>query len=114
MKFINSANQAFEIKNSDILEINLNKLGRPTGDESEKVFAKMITSASGASNQCRYAILVLNNQPYDPYGVDSHRESTLSLSFKQVSQQTYNSYVSYLKTKNSLYMTRAQRSFING
>jgi hypothetical protein len=114
MKFINSENQAFEINHTDVFEINLNKLGRPISDESEKIFAKTIGNTNSIPSQNKYAILVFNNQPYDPYGIDSHRESTLSLSLKQVSKQTHDMYVSYLKSKNSLYMTRAQRSFING
>ena len=110
MKFINSSENIENVDKIETSEISLNKLGRPTAADSEKTFAKMISS----QNQTKYAILVYNNQPYDPYGTDSHRESKLNLVLKQVSQQTYNYYVSYLKTKNSLYMTRAQRSFING
>ena len=109
MKFISSSDN-IEDTNIDISEICLNKLGRPTLENDEMIFAKCITS----KNQTKYAILVYNNQPYDPYGTDSHRESKLNLILKPVSQQTYNYYVSYLKTKNSLYMTRTQRSFING
>lgn len=110
MKFINSSDQIENIDKVEIHEICMNKLGRPINDGEEKVFTKSISS----KNQTKYAILILNNQPYDPYGVDSHRESKLNLELKQVSLETYNYYVSYLRTKNSLYMTRAQRSFING
>lgn len=115
MKFINSSDNIENIDKKDILEINLNKLGRPIANGNELIFAKSIftDSANGPVNK-KYAILVLNNQPYDPYGIDSHRESKLKLDLKPVSHDTYNHYISYLKTKNSLYMTRAQRSFING
>jgi hypothetical protein len=115
MKFISSSDNIDNIDNKQINEVLLNKLGRPVLDESERVFAKTITTDMGEGRvQMKYIILTFNNQPYDPYGADSHRESNLRLEYKTVSQQTHNYYVSYLKTKNSLYMTRAQRSFING
>ena len=115
MKFINSSDSVENIDKKEIHEVLLNKLGRPINNESERVFAKTVTTDIGEGRvQMKYAILTFNNQPYDPYGADSHRESNLRLEYKPVSQQTHNYYTSYLKTKNSLYMTRAQRSFING
>ena len=115
MKFISSSDSVENIDKKEIHEVLLNKLGRSITDESERVFAKTITTDMGEGRvQMKYAIITFNNQPYDPYGADSHRESNLRLEYKPVSQQTYNYYTSYLKSKNSLYMTRAQRSFING
>lgn len=108
MKFINSSSELNDVDQIDTFETEFNKLGRPSKDEP--VFAKMISSKS----QSKYAILVYKNQPYDPYGVDSHREANLDTQLKQVSKETFSNYISYLKTKNSLYMTRSQRSFING
>lgn len=110
MKFISSSDQVENIDQQETFEISINKVGRPIEKDSEQIFAQTISS----KNSTKYAILIHNNQPYDPYGIDSHRESKLTLKLKQVSQSTYNHYVSYLKTKNSLHMTRAQRSFING
>ncbi len=115
MKFINSSDNIENIDQKEVHEVSLNKLGRPVADKSERTFAKIITTDVGQGRiQNKYIILTFNSQPYDPYGADSHRESNLRLEYKTVSQQTHNYYVSYLKTKNSLYMTRAQRSFING
>jgi hypothetical protein len=115
MKFINSSDSVENIDKKEIHEVSLNKLGLPITDESERIFAKTITTDMGEGRiQMKYAILTFNNQPYDPYGADSHRESNLRLEYKPVSKQTHSYYTSYLKTKNSLYMTRAQRSFING
>jgi hypothetical protein len=115
MRYINSSDNVENIDKKDVTELTLNKFARPVDKENELVFAKTIftESPNGPINK-KYAILVFNNQPYDPYGVDSHRESKLRLDLKSVSLETYNLYVSYLRTKNSLYMTRAQRSFING
>lgn len=117
MKFVNSSDKIDEAGSKTILELGLNKLGQPVRDKSERVFATILTiSRNDDENdrQSRYGILTLNNQPYDPYGIDSHRESTLNLQLKQVNQQTYNYYTSYLQTKNKLFLTRTQRSFING
>jgi hypothetical protein len=115
MKFISSSDNVENIDKKEISELSINKIGRQVTDESERVFAKMITADIGDGRiQMKYVILAFNNQPYDPYGADSHRESNLRLEYKTVSKQTYDYYVSYLKSKNSLYMTRAQRSFING
>lgn len=115
MKFINSSDGVENIDKKEINEVSINKIGRTIINDSEKVFAKMITADIGDGRvQMKYVILTFNSQPYDPYGADSHRESNLRLEYKPVSKQTYDYYVSYLRSKNSLYMTRAQRSFING
>jgi len=115
MKFISSSDNIENIDKKQNVEILFNKVGRPTDGNNELVFAKTISVDIGNNqNQTKYFILIYKNQPYDPYGADSHRESNLKLELKSVSQQTYNYYISYLKTKNSLYMTRSQRSFING
>ena len=114
MKFINASSD-LEGLSQPIIEQCLNKLGQIAEIERERIFAKTIINQdkSGQKN-IKYTILVYNNQPYDPYGTDSHRESKLNLILKPVSSQTYDYYTTYLRTKNSLYMTRAQRSFING
>lgn len=96
-------------------EETYNKLGRISESEKEKVFA-IYTEADIGKDQLQktYSIITQNNSPYDPYGIDSHRESTLSLKLKRVAKQTFDYYILYLQTRNSLYMTRAQRSYING
>jgi hypothetical protein len=115
MKFISSSDNIENVDKKDSIEILFNKVGRPTDGNNELVFGKTISVDLGSGqNQIKYFILVYNSQPYDPYGTDSHREQNLRLELKSVSQKTYNYYLSYLKTKNSLYMTRAQRSFIDG
>jgi hypothetical protein len=115
MRFINSSENIENIDKKETHEVKINKIGRPFNNDTELAFAKMFTTSVGnGSTQIKHTILTYNNQPYDPYGTDSHRESRLNLVPKTVNSETYNYYVSYLKTKNSLYMTRTQRSFING
>ena len=51
--------------------------------------------------------------PYDPYGIDSHREKNLNTVLRTTSKQVFDDYITYLKTKNRLYMTKTQRNFIH-
>lgn len=111
MKFIEST----DIPKRTRQEFLYNKIGQTTTDAKEKTFAKFTEADVGKNKtQKKYYISVYNNVPYDPYGIDSHRESYLKTSLKTVSKQTFDYYILYLQTRNSLYMTRAQRSFING
>ena len=50
---------------------------------------------------------------YDPNGMYSHRESAIELKMSKIGKNTFDFYMLYLNTKNSLYLTRAQRSFLN-
>lgn len=91
-----------------------NRFGEPSKNK-EKVFARYNEiTLNGGAVQKRYFITTHNNCPYDPYGIDSHREQNLRTQLKSVSKQTFDYYMLYLKTRNLLYMTRTQRSFING
>lgn len=113
MKFVSSYSKSDHQKASS--EELYNKLGEPLTEDSDKVFAKYIATEIGNGQlQKKYFIRTHNNVPYDPSGPDSHREAHLKTDLKSVSKQTFDYYILYLKTKNSLYMTRAQRSFING
>lgn len=113
MRFVSSQEDRIE-ENSNIEEI-YNKLGILAESSKEKCFAKHTSkNIGGGKNQTKYYILTHNNVPYDPNGPDSHREAYLKMDMKSVSKQTFDYYIMYLKTRNSLYMTRAQRSYING
>ena len=112
MKFVDKF--SVEDTKRDVVEENYNKLGQQA-DKNEKVFAKFVDIDIGNDqSQKKFLILTHNNVPYDPNGVDSHRELWLRTELKAVSKQTFDYYLMYLQTKNSLYMTRTQRSFING
>jgi hypothetical protein len=113
MKFVESfSKEDFVLKTQEDL---FNKFGDTPAGEKDKVFAKYTKATLGnGAFQKKYYVLTHNNAPYDPTGIDSHRESTLNMQLKSVSQTTFDNYVLYLKTKNPIYMTKAQRSFING
>lgn len=111
MKYVETLNKPTTHKTEEAY----NKLGKIAESPKEKIFAIFKEADIGKEKlQKTYSIITQNNAPYDPYGIDSHREGTLSLKLKKVSQQTFDYYVLYLQTRNSLYMTRAQRSYING
>lgn len=114
MKFISSQEDSTNI-NKDCSEEHYNKIGLPVVNTKEKCFARFTTKDVGkGAKQSKYYIMTHNNIPYDPNGPDGHRELYLKLELKSVSKQTFDYYIMYLKTKNSLYMTRTQRSYING
>lgn len=90
-------------------EILFNKTGKEVSLSEEKVFAKIIDSNSGVS----YYVNTYNNQIYDPLGINANRERYLDTKLKKVSKDTFDFYLIYLQTNNSIYLTRANRRFIN-
>jgi|694.fasta_scaffold03072_11 hypothetical protein len=111
MKFVDSYSKTdFQ---PSIEEQAFNKNGNACSPK-DKVFAKFTeTTLNNGVKQLKYLIATYNNSPYDPKGTDSHREATLEIKLKSVSKSVFDYYMLYLKTKNALYMTRAQRSYIN-
>tara|TARA_A100001201_G_scaffold128629_1_gene113727 strand:+ start:3282 stop:3551 length:270 start_codon:yes stop_codon:yes gene_type:complete len=78
--------------------------------ENDTVFAECVDG----SVQKVYYVLTHNNALYDPLGTDAHRENSINKKLKTTSKQTFDYYLHYLKDKNRIYITRAQRSFIDG
>lgn len=112
MKFVESTSKEDFIPEK--FEQTYNRSGQ-LSENKEKVFARYNEiKLNGGAVQKRYFITTHNNCPYDPHGIDSHREQNLRTQLKSVSKQTFDYYMLYLKTRNLLYMTRTQRSFING
>lgn len=83
--------------------------------EQTRIFAKktVIEFNNGDVRKIQ-EVLTHNNLIYDFMGADSHRATRLELKLKKVGAKTFDYYLMYLQTKNSMYMTRAQRSLING
>lgn len=111
MKFVESFKKEDFVKPSE--SSMLDRAGNSTLDEKQ-AFAKSVVIDLGNANQTKYFVRTHNNVPYDPNGPYSHRETYLRTELKNVSKETFENYITYLKTRNQLYMTRAQRSFING
>lgn len=94
-------------------EVSYDKNGKETENTSQKVFAKLLSTNDNGINKISYFIATYNNAPYNTFGPESHRENTLNIALKKVSKNTFDYYIKFLQTNNSLYITRANRSFLN-
>lgn len=99
-----------DIIKEDVEEYSFDKRGSHVLSSKEVVFAKVIKPEG---KKDRHFVLTYNSAPHDPWGMYKNRERNLNMSMKIVSKETFDYYMLFLKTRNSLYMTRAQRSFIN-
>tara|TARA_Y100000361_G_scaffold34163_1_gene28643 strand:+ start:3048 stop:3371 length:324 start_codon:yes stop_codon:yes gene_type:complete len=106
MKYLDKNGQEETIKPK---ETSFNKKGSHVLNNKEKVFAKIVSS-KGSEN---YLISTYKNEIYDPIGLNSNRERYLETKLKTVSKDTFDFYLIYLQTNNSIYLTRANRRFIN-
>lgn len=82
------------------------------GEETHKLphHAKIIRTSEGSET---YYIRTYQGTLFDPMGPYGKRERTLDTQVKKVSKSTFDLYVTYLKTNNSIYLTKAQRGFLN-
>ena len=106
MKFIDSG----DIEPSKTEEYLFDKKGTAVLSKKELVFAKVLKNEN---KNDRHFILTHESSPHDPWGMYKNRERHLRMNMKTVSKETFDFYMLFLKTRNSLYMTRAQRSFLN-
>lgn len=89
--------------------ITFSKNGKPSQNPKDKIFAKLVEGQSGKT----YYIATLKKEIYNPLGSQSNREQYLNLELSKVSKDTFDFYLIYLQTNNSIYLTRANRRFIN-
>ena len=62
-----------------------------------------------------YAKVIRTHQSslFDPNGPYGKRERFVDTKIKRISKATFDFYMTYLKTNNSIYLTKAQRGFLN-
>lgn len=106
MKYINEHTNHI---NPQAEEHTFNKNAQKIDNSLEKSYAKIIERNGKAS----YYIRVHQSIPLDPMGVYGKRDKFLETKMKQTSKSTFDFYMMYLKTKNSIYMTKARRGFTN-
>ena len=113
MKFIQSH---LDVENKKTTSQSLfDDKGSELNDEKNRVWAKSVVIDLGHDQyQYQYFVRTYNNIPLDPMGPEAGRDIWRRTELKSVSQKTFDYYMLYLRSKNGLYMTRAQRSFING
>ena len=88
--------------------------GEPVLNKRETPMSKVVVDKfNKAEVKQSYYAQTFQGGLYDPNGMYSHRESAIELKMSRVSKNTFDFYMLYLNTKNSLYLTRAQRSFLN-
>ncbi len=90
-------------------EDNFNKNAQKIDGPNEKTYAKIIEKQGRSS----YYIRVHQSVPLDPMGAYGKRDKFVETKMKPVSKSTFDFYMLYLKTKNSIYMTKARRGFTN-
>jgi len=101
-------NKSF-IVNENKSEILFDRYGQKVEDGKEKNYAKIVVNDNVES----YYIRTYQNMPYDPLGAYSRREIFRDTKMHRVSKNTFDFYMMYLGTNNSIYLTKAQRGFIN-
>lgn len=83
------------------------------GEGLQKVvhYAKSIHNPDLKSTS--YYICTYQGIPLDPTGPYGRRERALDTKMKRVSKNTFDLYLTYLKTNNSIYLVKAQRGLLN-
>ncbi len=76
-------------------------------------FAKIVKDNISKSESSTYYIKIYQGTPFDPMGPYGRRERVLDTQMRRVSKNTFDFYMTYLKTNNSIYLTKAQRGFLN-
>tara|TARA_R110002096_G_scaffold21406_2_gene69452 strand:+ start:3862 stop:4197 length:336 start_codon:yes stop_codon:yes gene_type:complete len=110
MKYIDSEEDIEELPQSQKQEeMWFNKDGQEISGENERFYAKSVVK----NGRAYYYIRVYSSSPFDPNGIYGRRERALPIDLKSVSKNTFDFYMMYLSSKNSLYMTKAQRGFLN-
>lgn len=84
-----------------------------TGEDKYKQqhLAKIVTQES--NDRTAYYISTHNGTLFDPQGPYGKRRRVLETKMKKVSKNTFDFYMTYLKTNNTIYLTKAQRGFLN-
>jgi len=102
------------IDSQSVDKIFFDKTGTPLDAEGlQKVvhYAKAIDNVD--LGRSTYYICTYLGTPLDPTGPYGRRERTLDTKMKRVSKNTFDLYMTYLKTNNSIYLTKAQRGMLN-
>lgn len=95
-------------------EQTFNKNGEDQTEQKESFFAKIVGKSVGNKPSTCYYIRVHDSTLFDPTGTNSFRVKYLDTKMRKVSKTAFDYYMIYLKTKNSIYLTKAQRSFLDG
>lgn len=107
MRFVNDPSM---MNNDKPMCSRYGKTGDEIASEKEKVYAQIVHAPS----EDGYFLRGYQGAPYDPFGTHSDRERFVETGMRKVSKKTFDFYMVYLKTKNSIYLTKASRGMLNG
>ena len=107
MKFLDP--EADKMYKQKFTSTKFGNAGEPVTSDKEKVYAEK----SSTSTTTSYSIATYDNLPFNPTGMYSARKDHMELKMKKVTKETFDFYMLFLKTNNSLYYTKAQRSYLN-
>jgi hypothetical protein len=112
MKYIKSHEDNIRKQSEETL---FNLRGESTDGVSEKVYSKSLNIDLGNNQaQNRYFIRIFNSTPFDPFGPEARREIWNRTELRQVSKNTFEAYNQYLATRNRIFWTKTNRSYIDG
>lgn len=107
MQFIN--NPTLIRDNQEEFYFNRNGERLEKDQKNEKVYAKMLVKNSVPT----YYISTHQNLLYNPSSTSITREKYNEVLFKKVSKNIFDFYMMFLSTKKTIYITKAQRMFLN-
>ena len=111
MQYINQSGDILGIPTKEIHEYN--RKGELTTDKKKILLRSEKYYKGKTLENTKYFIHTHNSSVFDPFGVESTKRNFIDFKQQEVSQQTFDYYMMYLQTKNSLYLTRAQRGLLN-
>lgn len=106
----NSSNEELEkigVKLERAVVNYLDKKGLPS-DETRAV-AKTSELSNG---DVVYYIKYRRGELFDPYGIDERKANALDTKYRKVDKYIFDSYVKYLGTRRTAYLSEARRDFI--
>lgn len=109
MKYID---EGYIERNTSTVQL-FDRTGNSIDDEKKyklSHYAKVITKSNGDQT---HFIRTHQSVPFDPNGPYGKREKYIDTKIRRVSRGTFDYYMTYLKTNNSIYLTKAQRGFLN-
>ena len=90
--------------------VYINKSGNVIANDRDKVYAQVLVEGERET----YSIITYQNAPLDPMGRYQKRQAYLETKMTKVAKKTFDYYITYLQTNNSIYLTRTNRSYQNG
>lgn len=106
----NASNEELQNIGVEIKKIetsHLDKKGLPCGERS--AVARISTLPNG---DAIYYIKYRRGELFDPYGIDERKIDAQDTKYRKVDKYIFDSYIKYLSTRRTAYLSEARRDFI--